>query len=339
MTISVDKNLSTPIFRQIVQSIEQCIANASIKPGERLPPERELAATLGVARGTVTRAYTELTRKGVIESVQGRGSIVAFRSSSETGAGSAGGRKEKAEAMIRRLVDSLSALRFGFQEMKAMIDLAITEREETLASLTVAAVDCNPETLGMFERQVSLLSRVRVRKYLLEEIARDQNPGERLRDFDLLLTTSTHYPDLCSLAPVLKKRIVAVAVSPSQETILRLASVKPGQSIGVLCESRKFFSIVKNRLRDMRITGPLDALFTPRAPGALADFSAGKQVLILAPGGHASPSREEARALLAFTEQGGHTLVFDYMIERGSLAHVEERIRELLEKRQGEAGA
>lgn len=332
MTINVDQNLPTPIFRQIVQSIEQSIVNGSIKPGERLPPERELAATLGVARGTVTRAYTELTRKGVIESVQGRGSIVA-------GEGSTAGRKEKAEAMIRRLVDSLSGLRFGFQEMKAMIDLAITEREETLASLTVAAVDCNPETLGMFERQISLLSRVSVRKYLLEEIARDQDPAERLRDFDLLLTTSTHYHDLCSLAPVLKKKIVAVAVSPSQETILRLASVKPGQSIGVLCESEKFFSIVKNRLRDMRITGPLDALFAPRAPGALTDFSAGKQVLIMPPGGHASPSREEARALLAFTEQGGHTLVFDYLIERGSLAYVEERIRELLEKRRGEAGA
>jgi DNA-binding transcriptional regulator YhcF (GntR family) len=326
--IKIDKSKPTPIFRQIIQEIEQAINNGSLKTGERLPTERELAVSLAVARGTVTRAYAELTNEGRIDRVQGRGSIVSGQAAPERS-----GRKERAQSLIRGLVDALTGMKLSFPEMKAMVDLAITEREEALATLSVAAVDCNPETLGMFERQIGLLSRVSVRTYLLDDLARDRDPGARLRDFSLILTTTTHHRDLCALAPELKALIVPVSVSPSRETILRLASVGPGQGIGVLCESRKFFSIVQLQLRDLRIQGPLDALFPPRAPGALAEFIRERKALILSPGEQAATSREEARALQAFTERGGNMVTFDYQIERGSLARVEERINEIVERR------
>ncbi len=139
--------------------------------------------------------------------------------------------------------------------------------------------------------------------------------------------------DLCALTPSLAPRILQVTVAPSQETIIRLASVKKDSRIGVLCESEKFLAIVRLRLEGMHVSGPIDALFWPRAPGALAEFARTRQVLILPPGGHGSPSREEARALLSFSEQGGKVIVFDYQIERGSLVYVEERVRDLLESR------
>lgn len=271
-------------------------------------------------------------------------SLSACRSSTSRRAGSivsagdtkdAVGRKEQAEGLIRRLIDSLARLKFGYPEMRAMVDLAIAGQEEALTGLNVAAVDCNPETLGIFQRQIGLLSRVSIRAYLLSDIAGDPAPAERLRDFDLLLTTSTHYGDLCALAPGLVRRILQVTVAPSQETVMRLASVQQGARIGVLCESAKFLAIVQQRLAGMHVSGSVDALFWPRAPGALSDFASNRQVLILPPGGHGSPSREEARALLSFSEQGGTVIVFDYQIEKGSLVYVEERVRDLLESRAG----
>jgi DNA-binding transcriptional regulator YhcF (GntR family) len=329
--ITIDKKLHTPAFRQIVNAIEDSIRTGAMKPGDKLPPERELAASLEVARGTVTRAYAELARRGLMEPVQGRGSIVTGQAGPE-----AGGRKEKAQALIGQLVDSLASLRFGFPEMRAMIDMAVIEREEALAGLAVAAVDCNPETLGMFERQIGILSRVSVTKFLLDEITKDRDPRARLAGFDLLLTTTTHHADLRGLAPDLAERMVPVSVAPSQETVLRLASLKPDQRIGVLCQSVKFFSIVQLRLGDMHFTGSLEALYAPRAPGALAGFLADREVLIVAPGER--PSREEARAVEAFTGRGGLMVTFDYQIERGSLTHVEERIHRLLEARSGGTG-
>jgi GntR family transcriptional regulator len=330
-TISISKDLTSPVFQQIVDAILTGIAEKSLKPGERLPPERELASTLGVARGTVTRAYAELARKGRIELVRGRGSIVSALPVSAPS-----GRKEKAQGLIASLVDGLAGLRFGFTEMRAMIDLALTEHEERLSSLAVAAVDCNPETLGMFERQIGLLSRVSVRKFLLDDLARDRDPARRLGDFDLVLVTSTHYPDLCAMAPSIAPRVLQCAVSPSQETVMRLAVVKPGLRIGLLCESAKFFAIVASRLSQMRIVGALDVLYSPRQPGTLAAFLADKGVLILPPGGTAVPTREETNVLHEFTDRGGLTVVFDYLIEKGSLVYVEQRIGSLLAGKSGD---
>jgi DNA-binding transcriptional regulator YhcF (GntR family) len=324
-SIKINKGQGAPVFQQIINEILAGITEARLKAGDRLPPERDLASTLGVARGTVTRAYAELARRGLIELVRGRGSIVSSRKE-----GPAGGRKEKAQGLISSLIDRLAGMRFGFTEIRTMVDLALTEREERLSSLAIAAVDCNPETLGMFERQIGFLSRVGVRTFLLDELARDSDPARRLGDFDMILVTSTHYADLCAMAPSITSRVLQCAVSPSQETVMRLAVVKPGQNIGLLCESTKFSAIVASRLKQMRVGGELDVLYSPRPPGALADFLREKGVLVLPPGGRAVPTREETHVLHQFTERGGLTVVFDYLIEKGSLVYVEQRIGSLL---------
>ena len=55
----------------------------------RLPPERELATSLGVNRTTTMRAYQELAADGVVEARPGRGTVV--RSSRESADDNAGG--------------------------------------------------------------------------------------------------------------------------------------------------------------------------------------------------------------------------------------------------------
>jgi GntR family transcriptional regulator len=323
--IKINKTSRLPASKQIMERIVAGVSAGELLPGQKLPTERELAGSLGVARGTVARAYEELRRAGTIEVVQGRGSFVSARA-----ARPARGRGEKAAEFIGTLIDGLADLRFTHAEMRTMIDLAIREREERHGALAVAAVDCNPETLGMFERQIGLLSRVSVRKYLLSDLISDPEAGQRLAGFDLILTTSTHYAELSALAPGAREKIAQVAVSPSQETVLRLASVKPDNPIGVMCESRQFLSIIEARLREMRITGPIAALFAPREPGALSAFLRERRLLVVPPGYAAGLSREEARALEEFTHGGGTIVPFDYQIERGSLVYVEQRIGELL---------
>lgn len=323
--IRLDRKSGVPAFRQIVDQVSSRIASGAIAPGARLPTERELAAALKVARGTVTRAYEELERTGAIEVLQGRGSFARAPAPAGTG-----GRAEKAAALIAGLIDGLAEMRFTPAQMRTMVDLAIREREERHGALAVAAVDCNPETLGMFERQIGLLSRVSVRKFLLSELAADPRAAGKLSGFDLVLTTATHAAELAALAPASRERIVAVGVAPSQETVLRLASVKPDQPVGVTCQSRQYLAIIEARLREMRFTGPFDVLFTPRRAGALAEFLRGRLLLVVPPGYAAGLTREEARALEEFSQRGGTVVAFDYQIEKGSLAHVESRIGALL---------
>lgn len=64
-----------PRYRAIAQALAQDIADGRIAPGTRLPTQRELADELGVTVGTITRAYAEAARRGLISGEVGRGTF------------------------------------------------------------------------------------------------------------------------------------------------------------------------------------------------------------------------------------------------------------------------
>ncbi len=77
----LDRDSATPVYRQIVGQIRAWIASGELSPGERLPPSRELAETLGVNRNTIASAYDELVKSGDVRSHVGQGTFVAASAS------------------------------------------------------------------------------------------------------------------------------------------------------------------------------------------------------------------------------------------------------------------
>jgi GntR family transcriptional regulator len=73
----VDTGDPTPPYEQLRRQLAHLIESAVLRPGERLPPLRQLAADLGLAVGTVARAYRELESAGLISSRRGGGTRVA----------------------------------------------------------------------------------------------------------------------------------------------------------------------------------------------------------------------------------------------------------------------
>jgi DNA-binding transcriptional MocR family regulator len=65
-----------PGYRAIADLLERDVAAGLLRDGERLPTHRDLAALLGVTPVTVTRAYRESARRGLIDSTVGRGTFV-----------------------------------------------------------------------------------------------------------------------------------------------------------------------------------------------------------------------------------------------------------------------
>jgi DNA-binding FadR family transcriptional regulator len=61
------------VFEDIIVQIEQAIAKGDLKPGDRLPPERELAETFGVSRPSVREALRVLEMFGVVVARRGTG--------------------------------------------------------------------------------------------------------------------------------------------------------------------------------------------------------------------------------------------------------------------------
>lgn len=65
-----------PAWRAIVRALQRDMEAGVLRPGDRLPPQRRLAAALGVALGTVTRAYREAESLGLVQGEAGRGTFV-----------------------------------------------------------------------------------------------------------------------------------------------------------------------------------------------------------------------------------------------------------------------
>ncbi len=66
-----------PLYIAIADALERDIAEGRLGPGERIPTQRELASAVGVDLSTVTRAYAESGRRGLISATVGRGSFVS----------------------------------------------------------------------------------------------------------------------------------------------------------------------------------------------------------------------------------------------------------------------
>lgn len=75
------KKISDEIFEQI----KDLIMTGKLKPGEKLPSERELATTLGVSRPSIREALQKLEGQGFLEQIQGDGTYVMTATSEAFG--------------------------------------------------------------------------------------------------------------------------------------------------------------------------------------------------------------------------------------------------------------
>src|SRR5260221_9806883 len=73
LSIQIDRGEPTDVFEQVAGEIRRAIADGEAKPGERLPPAKDLAAIIGVNTNTVLRALRQLRDEGLLEFRRGRG--------------------------------------------------------------------------------------------------------------------------------------------------------------------------------------------------------------------------------------------------------------------------
>src|SRR6187397_2710694 len=77
MDVKIDRRDPTELHEQVAGQIRRAIADGEAKPGERLPPAKDLAAILEVNTNTVLRALRQLREEGLLEFRRGRGITVA----------------------------------------------------------------------------------------------------------------------------------------------------------------------------------------------------------------------------------------------------------------------
>src|SRR6476660_8582033 len=76
LNVKVNRRDPLELHEQVAGEIRRAIADGEAKPGERLPPAKDLAAVLGVNTNTVLRALRDLRDEGLLEFRRGRGITV-----------------------------------------------------------------------------------------------------------------------------------------------------------------------------------------------------------------------------------------------------------------------
>lgn len=76
----IDLQSRTPIYEQLYRRVTELVVKRQLMPGDKLPSVRELAKSLGVNPNTVSKAFQNLERDGVIYSLPGRGSFISEKS-------------------------------------------------------------------------------------------------------------------------------------------------------------------------------------------------------------------------------------------------------------------
>jgi GntR family transcriptional regulator len=76
VTLAVDPSSPIPPYEQLRQQITALVLAKALAPGDRLPSIRQLANDLGIAGGTVARAYRELESDGVVATRGRHGTVI-----------------------------------------------------------------------------------------------------------------------------------------------------------------------------------------------------------------------------------------------------------------------
>lgn len=77
LSARLDRTSSEPMYRQLLQLMQQAILTGELGPGTKLPSSRTLAADLSIARNTVLHVYDQLTAEGYVLTTTGSGTYVA----------------------------------------------------------------------------------------------------------------------------------------------------------------------------------------------------------------------------------------------------------------------
>lgn len=120
-----------PIIRQIADQIRTQCATGQLKPGDRLPSVRELAAQLAVNQNTILHVYERLAAEGIIDRRHGDGTYVA----DHLPAGGLQTQRDLLRAELRRVIERAAAMGLSAEDLHEQLDMgiaAVSKRKETV---------------------------------------------------------------------------------------------------------------------------------------------------------------------------------------------------------------
>jgi GntR family transcriptional repressor for pyruvate dehydrogenase complex len=177
------------LYEQIVQQIEESILQGTLKEGDQLPAERELAQQFGVSRTAVREAIKALHEKGFVDAFPGRGTFIANGNSNsmrqsldrilKSGTSDGAAHLVEIREILEPEIAALAAARADDQDLATMreavsvMDNARHDADAFIEAdldfhLSLAEAAANPFVLSLIDSIVGLLREQRMRIFYVD---------------------------------------------------------------------------------------------------------------------------------------------------------------------------
>ncbi len=123
--IKLDYKSNKPIYEQIIEQVKLNAIKGYLREGDIIPSVRKLAIELSITPTTVAKAYQELERQKVIETVRGKGTFIAQSLNVKQNTAV----RDKAIANIRSSVLELKMMEISKEDIIEIVDNIYEELE------------------------------------------------------------------------------------------------------------------------------------------------------------------------------------------------------------------
>ncbi|MCK4400702.1 GntR family transcriptional regulator [bacterium] len=235
MNLNIDRKSKLPIYVQMKEQINNIIKKEGLKD-LRLPTQRELSENLNISRNTVSMAYAELEKEGIIQTHIGKGTFIT---SPENFIG-----LSKREILLRNIEHSVEeALRmeFSLDEYLIRVRKFIKEKKELMKYVRLVFVECNIEQTIYFSKHLRLDPHIKIIPIVLSDV-RNKNPKaiKEINGANLIITSFYHLDELKDLLKECRDKIYGISLTLQMNTIVDIARVSDVSSIGIVTTSEKF---------------------------------------------------------------------------------------------------
>lgn len=317
MELVLNKGSGIPLYKQVKHAITDKIRSKELSAGFKMPTERELSEHLKISRNTVSAAYKDLEKEGLLISRQGKGTFVAEESDRII--------HGEVHERILHLVDAgmKEALDYGMEakDFLHLVEQRVEEKLDLIRTASAVYIECNTEQARYFAQQIEAGTNMKCDPLTIADLI-EMTDETRLLLYKakVIVSTFNHVPEVLEYVEGFGKTVLGVAINPDLKTIVRIARLPRETRLAFVCISDEFKSKVQQAFDNAGLTD-LDLVYTnTQDPDQLERILADRDQIIVSPG--------RFRDVRTYVEQE-RIIPFLYNLDEGTLKTLKQNLLEL----------
>ncbi|SFB20235.1 GntR family transcriptional regulator [Clostridium frigidicarnis] len=317
MEIIVTKNNGIPLYLQVKKQIMHQIRSGSLKVGDKMPTERELAEKLSVSRNTVSTAYKELEKEGVLKSYQGKGTFIAEEGKTWQNHNI----KEKIMKFADLALEEALQTGMSIDEFIYIVESRVREKVEQMNKMVAIYVECNIEQAKMFANELHNDTHMNVKPLTLTDI-RNMSYETRvaLDECQLIISTFNHVNEVIRLTSEFNKDVLGVAINADLGTIVKVARYPNDTKFGFFCISEEFMFKIQGALESAGLDGINITYSNTRDVSEIQKIIDNSDVIIVSPGRY--------KNIMELNRDNKEIIKFIYSLDDGSVKALKSKLIE-----------